>query len=192
MKRGMDLCGSSLLLLVLIPVLLVCAALVRCSSPGPVLFRQRRLGLKGTPFTLLKFRTMHAGAPDVRYADGSAYSSARDPRVSSLGRFLRRTSLDELPQLLNILRGDMSLVGPRPDQEDQLRYYTAGEKRKLEAKPGLTGLAQIQGRNRISWQQRKQLDLVYVERQSLLLDLSILFRTIPYVFSQRDLHANSD
>lgn len=192
MKRLIDILGSGLLLSLLAPVMLACAASVKVSSPGPVLFKQERLGLGGIRFTLFKFRTMELGAPDLRNPDGSAFSSSTDRRVTKVGNFLRRTSLDELPQLVNIFRGDMSLVGPRPDQIDQLQYYTPLELRKLEAKPGLTGLAQINGRNSISWKQRKELDVVYVEQQSMLLDLSILCKTIPYVLQRRNLHANSD
>ena len=192
MKRLVDILGSGILLSLLAPIMLACAASVKMTSPGPVLFKQERLGLRGIGFTLFKFRTMEVGAPDLRNPDGSAFSSSTDQRVTNVGHFLRNTSLDELPQLFNIFRGDMSLVGPRPDQIDQLQYYTPIELRKLEAKPGLTGLAQINGRNSISWQQRKELDVVYVEQQSMLLDLSIMCRTLPYVLQRRNLHANSD
>jgi lipopolysaccharide/colanic/teichoic acid biosynthesis glycosyltransferase len=109
--------------------------------------------------------------------------------VTPIGKWLRRTSLDELPQLLNVIRGEMSLVGPRPDQVDQIRFYTDVERRKLAVKPGLTGLAQISGRNRISWKARKELDLEYVEKHSLILDIKILFKTVPYVLLNRDIHS---
>ena len=129
-------------------------------------------------------------APDLRNADGSAYTGEEDPRVTRVGRFLRRTSLDELPQFFNVFRGDMSLVGPRPDQVDQLRFYTETEKRKLNVKPGITGLAQINGRNNISWERRKALDVEYVDRQTFWLDLSILARTIPYVLQRKDINTD--
>ncbi len=186
MARIRDLLIASALLLLLSPLLAACALAVRRSSPGPVLFRQRRLGLHGRPFWLLKFRSMIHNAPEVRNPDGSAYSGAGDPRVTPVGRFLRQTSLDELPQLLNVLRGEMSLVGPRPDQVDQLRFYTPDENRKLNVKPGITGLAQISGRNNIPWAGRKALDLEYVERHSSWLDWAILLRTLPYVLLRRD------
>jgi undecaprenyl phosphate N,N'-diacetylbacillosamine 1-phosphate transferase len=186
MARVRDLLIVSVLLLTLSPVLLLCALAVRRSSPGPVLFRQRRLGQHGSPFHFLKFRSMYHNAPDLRNADGSAYTGDDDPRVTRVGRFLRRTSLDELPQLLHVFRGDMSLVGPRPDQADQLRFYTETEKRKLSVKPGITGLAQISGRNNISWERRKALDVEYVNRQSFWLDFIILARTIPYVLLRKD------
>ncbi len=184
--RFRDLLIASVALVVLSPVLLMCALAVRWSSPGPVLFRQRRLGHYGRPFFLLKFRSMINNAPDRRNPDGSAYTGEDDPRVTWIGRFLRRTSLDELPQLFNVLRGDMSLVGPRPDQVDQIRFYTETEKRKLNVKPGITGLAQISGRNNISWDRRKTLDVEYVDRQSFWLDLRILAQTIPYVLLRKD------
>ncbi|HEX5430691.1 MAG TPA: sugar transferase, partial [Bryobacteraceae bacterium] len=145
------------------------------------------LGRGGRAFTLYKFRSMYLNAPDWRNPDGSCISAGDDPRVTPLGRFLRRTSLDELPQLFNVLKGDMSLVGPRPDQADQLRFYTEAERRKLWVRPGLTGLAQLSGRNSIPWNRRKELDLEYVDRQSFLLDLKILVKTIPYVLKRRDI-----
>lgn len=190
MARVRDLLIVSVLLLILSPLLLLCVLAVRWSSAGPVLFRQRRLGRCGQPFRLLKFRSMTHNAPDLRNPDGSAYTGGDDPRVTRVGRVLRKTSLDELPQLWNVLRGDMSLVGPRPDQVDQIRFYTETEKRKLNVKPGITGLAQINGRNNMSWECRKALNVVYVDRQSFWLDLSILAKTIPYVLLRRDI--NSD
>ena len=129
-------------------------------------------------------------APELWNRDGSAYTGADDRRVTPAGRILRKTSLDELPQLFNVLRGEMSLVGPRPDQAGQIRFYTETEKRKLEVKPGITGLAQISGRNNISWERRKALDVEYVERQSFWLDLSLLARTIPYVLLRKDIHTD--
>lgn len=188
MKRLMDLMVSAAALVILAPLLMVCAAMVRVSSPGPVLFSQPRLGRHGRPFRLWKFRSMYNGTADVRNADGSAYAGDDDPRVTPAGRFLRAASLDELPQLWNVLRGDMSLVGPRPDLVDQRSRYTGRESRKLEVKPGLTGLAQISGRNQISWEQRKALDVEYVERRSFPLDLQILCKTIPYVILRKGVH----
>jgi lipopolysaccharide/colanic/teichoic acid biosynthesis glycosyltransferase len=188
LKRLLDLTGSSIALILVSPVLLICAVAVKLSSSGPVIFRQRRLGMSGEPFWLLKFRSMCDKAPDTRNADGSTYSGTDDPRVTPVGRFLRQTSLDELPQFFNVLKGEMSLVGPRPDQVDQSRFYTEAEKRKLRVKPGITGLAQISGRNNIPWQQRKALDVEYVDRQCLSLDLLILARTIPYVLLRKDIH----
>ena len=190
MARIRDLLIVSVLVFALWPLMLLCGLAVRWSSPGPMLFRQRRLGHNGRPFLLLKFRSMYDNAPDARNPDGSAYTGEGDPRVTRLGSLLRKTSLDELPQLFNVLRGEMSLVGPRPDQLDQLRYYTETEKRKLNVKPGITGLAQISGRNNISWERRKALDVEYVDRQSFWLDLTILAKTLPYVLFRRDVNTD--
>jgi lipopolysaccharide/colanic/teichoic acid biosynthesis glycosyltransferase len=191
MHRVPEAVISALALIVLSPLLLAVAIAVRCGSRGPAIFRQRRLGRHARPFSLLKFRTMIHNAPDLRNDDGSAYTGSSDPRVTALGGLLRRTSLDELPQLWNVLRGDMSIVGPRPDQVDQLSYYTAAERRKLEVRPGLTGLAQISGRNRISWSRRKELDVEYVERRCLRLDLEIILKTIPYILLRKDVETGT-
>jgi undecaprenyl phosphate N,N'-diacetylbacillosamine 1-phosphate transferase len=188
-KRLIDVLLAGLVAVLATPLLASVALAVFLSSPGPVVFRQLRLGVRGRPFWLLKFRTMYVGAQDLRNPDGSAYSSDTDSRVTPVGRLLRQTSLDELPQLINVLRGEMSLVGPRPDQLDQLRFYSEQEKRKLLVKPGITGLAQISGRNNIPWERRKALDIEYVERQSFWLDLQILAKTIPYVLLRKDIHA---
>jgi len=192
LKRAIDFVVAAAALTLLSPLLLMIAALVRSSSQGPVIFKQFRLGKGAKPFLIWKFRTMIADAPDVRNPDGSAYNAGDDPRVTRIGNVLRKTSLDEIPQLFNVLMGDMSLVGPRPDQVDQLKYYTEAEKRKLTVQPGITGLAQISGRNSISWEQRKRLDLEYIDRQSLKLDLAILGQTLPYVLLRRGIFVSTD
>ena len=184
-KRTFDLIVSILLLVIFSPVYMVLALAVRLMDGSPILFSQSRLGRGGVPFDIYKFRTMVPGARDLRNPDVSAFTASDDPRVTPVGRFLRRTSLDELPQLFNVLKGDMSMVGPRPDQVDQLAYYSEEEQLKLSVRPGITGLAQISGRNQISWQQRKSLDLEYVSQQSLWLDIQILLKTIPYVLAGR-------
>jgi len=170
-------------------VLLLIAVAIKLTSIGPVMFYQERLCRGAAEFTLFKFRTMIVDAPDLRNSDGSTFNAANDPRVTSVGRILRSTSLDELPQLLNVLIGSMSLVGPRPDQVDQEEFYVGDEWKKNLVKPGITGLAQINGRNAISWAERKQLDLEYVERQSLGLDLEILLKTVPYVLNRGDVYS---
>lgn len=187
-KRLIDIVVSTSALILLGPLFAIVAMWVRLDSAGPILFRQSRLGRGAKQFSILKFRTMQDHAPDVRNPDGSAFSSECDPRVTRIGRWLRLTSLDELPQLWNVLRGDMSLVGPRPDQADQIEFYSGEDHRKLAVRPGITGLAQISGRNRISWAQRRLLDREYVARWSLSLDIAILLRTIPYVLLRQDIH----
>ena len=184
-KRVMDICISGAALVLLSPVLAGVAAAIRLTSPGPAIYRGIRLGAAGRPFAMLKFRTMHVGAPDTRNVDGSTYSGDDDPRITRIGRLLRRTSLDELPQLWNVLKGEMSLVGPRPELPDQIRYYSEADRRRLQVQPGITGLAQVSGRNALAWEQRRALDIQYVDSMNLRTDVLLLLRTIPGVLSAR-------
>ena len=189
-KRLIDIALSGVALVLLSPLFVLVAIAIRFDSSGSVVFRQRRLGRNGEPFTLYKFRTMIVNAPDIRNQDGSTFNSPGDARVTRVGNVLRRTSLDELPQLFNVLTGAMSLVGPRPDQVDQARFYGDAEWRRSVVKPGITGLAQINGRNAIPWLKRTRIDLEYVSRQSSLLDLRILWQTVPYVLRSSDIYIN--
>ncbi len=173
MKRAFDVVVSALALIVLSPILLVVALLVRLKLGRPVLFTQERPGLHGRPFTLVKFRTMRDSPSDP--TDGSADGERLDP----FGSKLRSTSLDELPELWNVLRGDMSLVGPRPLLMHYLPLYTERQARRHEVRPGVTGWAQINGRNATPWPERLEMDVWYVENRSFLLDLKILALTIP-------------
>jgi sugar transferase EpsL len=175
-KRALDLLGAVAGLVLLSPVLLAIAIAVRVAHGSPVLFRQRRPGRFGVPFELYKFRTM----TDRRGPDGELRPDAE--RLTRLGRFLRRTSLDELPELLNVLRGEMSLVGPRPLLMEYLPLYSAEEARRHELRPGITGWAQVNGRNDQTWADRFTLDVWYVEHASLRLDLEILGKTVRTVF----------
>lgn len=181
MPRAADLLLSALALAVLSPVLLAVAIAIKVRDPGPVFYVSPRLGRGGRTFGMIKFRTMRVDAPDLRNPDGSTQSHAEDPRVTPIGRWLRRTSLDELPQLINVLRGEMSLVGPRPDLPDQIRYYAPADHERLRVRPGITGLAQVSGRNGLSWEERRALDVAYVARRSFAGDLLILARTLPGV-----------
>jgi lipopolysaccharide/colanic/teichoic acid biosynthesis glycosyltransferase len=166
LKRALDVVISLTALVILAVPMLALAAAIRVRMGSPVLFRQVRPGLHGEPFTLVKLRTMRTG-------DGTDAE-----RLTGLGRFLRSTSLDELPELWNILRGDMSLVGPRPLLVEYLDRYTPRQARRHEVRPGLTGLAQVEGRNLVGWDERLELDVRYVETRSLALDLHILVRTL--------------
>jgi lipopolysaccharide/colanic/teichoic acid biosynthesis glycosyltransferase len=179
-KRALDVAGGALALIVASPLLGVAALAIKLEDWGPVLYRQRRVGQSGEDFELLKLRTMVVGAE----RQGPAWAvNAGDPRVTRVGRVLRRLSLDELPQLWNVVRGDMSLVGPRPTLRYQVEQYTARQRRRLEVKPGITGWAQVHGRARLPWDERIELDVWYVEHRSLSLDLKILALTPLAVFT---------
>jgi len=190
-KRILDIIVSVGALFFFAPIMALIAIAVRLSSPGPVLFRQQRLGKKGVVFPFYKFRSMVVNAPDIRNADGSTFNADNDPRVTRVGRFLRKTSLDELPQLISVLKGDMSLVGPRPDVADALRIYRPQDYIRLTVKPGITGWAAIHGRNTVPLDQRRDLDIEYVTKYSLRLDIEILLRTIPYVLASRGVNTYS-
>src|SRR5215204_3015623 len=197
LKRAFDVLVASLALLLLSPLWVLMAALIKLDSKGPVLYRQERVGMDGRIFLFLKFRTMRTGADDRvhreyqrRYIEGHpetnlgdslrpVYKLHDDPRVTRTGRWLRRTSLDELPQLLNVLRGDMSLVGPRPPIPYEVEAYALWHRKRLDMKPGMTGLWQVSGRNRLSFDEMVRLDLFYIENWSLWLDLKIMLRTLP-------------
>jgi exopolysaccharide biosynthesis polyprenyl glycosylphosphotransferase len=191
-RRCADFVLALLLLIVFSPVFVVIAILIKMTSPGPVLFRQPRCGLHGRPFTFLKFRSMTLGADALKASlapfnemDGPAFKMTNDPRVTPVGRFLRRTSLDELPQLWNILRGDMSFVGPRPAVIEEVRQYAPWQRRRLSMKPGLTCLWQVSGRNELTFDEWMRLDLEYIDNWSLWLDVKIALKTIPAVVRGR-------
>ena len=174
MNRALDAAAAGLGLAVASPAVAVAALAIKLGDGGPVFYRQRRVGLNGEEFELLKLRTMEVGA-EQRGA-GFAVDEG-DPRITRVGRLLRRLSLDELPQLWNVLRGDMSLIGPRPTLRYQVERYSLRQRRRLEVKPGITGWAQIHGRARLPWEERIELDVWYVEHRSPWLDLRILART---------------
>lgn len=176
LKRVFDLALSLLGFVVLAPVFALIALCISLDSPGDVFFKLRVAGRNGKPFDQWKFRTMVQNARDTAHR---FETSATDPRITRVGRFLRRWSLDELPQLWNILCGKMSLVGPRPAFLEVAQRYSSEQARRLQMRPGLTGLAQLQGRNLLPWEQRIVLDIVYIDRYSLWLDAKILWRTIP-------------
>ena len=190
-RRVRDILASSVGLAIIWPLILLLAALVKLDSPGPPIFRQTRIGYRGRPFTLYKFRTMVIGAEDQEQeiTDFRTHKfeqlkpPGRDPRVTRLGWILRRTSLDELPQLLNVVKGEMSLVGPRPETSKLVDRFPPAYHLRHEARPGLTGLAQVNGLADITYHEKVMYDLEYVKRQSSSLDLAILLRTIGVVLS---------
>ncbi len=179
LKRIVDLVGAMLILVAAAPVMLVVAVLIRVRMGRPVLFRQARAGYRGRPFTLVKFRTMRQS----RDADGRLLPDAQ--RITRLGRLLRSTSLDELPQILNVLRGDMSLLGPRPLLVQYLDLYTPEQARRHDVKPGLTGWAQVNGRNSLSWEEKFELDVWYVDHSSLWVDAWIMLYTVWQVIRRK-------
>jgi len=191
-KRALDFVASVALLVLLTPIYVAISALIRLTSPGPILFTQRRVGLNGRVFELVKFRTMVVGAED-RLTDllsrneinGHAFKITNDPRVTRLGALLRRSSLDELPQLWNVLRGEMSLVGPRPPLPSEVAGYDVWHRRRLSMKPGVTGLWQVGARREPDFDRWVERDLEYIDGWSLWLDVKILFRTIPAIVGRQ-------
>jgi lipopolysaccharide/colanic/teichoic acid biosynthesis glycosyltransferase len=197
-KRVLDITAAACLIVMFSPIWLVAAILIRVTSPGPVIFRQVRLGAGGRPFVLYKLRTMHYGVPEDAHRafvtrlikeeanaarlgeHGPVYKLAGDPRITRIGRVLRKLSLDEIPQLINVLLGDMSLVGPRPPLPYEVAEYEPWQFRRLAARPGITGLWQVSGRNRLTHREMCELDIKYVDDWSLLLDLKVIVRT-PWV-----------
>ena len=182
-KRIIDVIASGLGILVLLPVMVAIMILVKMTSPGPIFFLQSRAGKNGKVFKLFKFRTMIPGA--INKGTGLE-TCENDPRITRIGAFLRKSSLDELPQLFNVFKGDISLVGPRPTVPEQVTFYNDFQNRRLEVKPGVTGLAMIRGRNSNPWSVRIKYDVEYVDNFSLWLDFVILFKTVWVVLSRKD------
>lgn len=188
LRRAFDVVASATALLIASPLLLVAALAIRLESPGSPIYRQRRVGLDGREFDVLKLRTMVAGAEHL--GAGLAVTSG-DARITRAGRLLRRTSLDELPNLVNVLRGEMAVVGPRPTVPSQVARYTERQRGRLAVKPGLTGWAQVNGRTSLTWDERIELDLWYIEHRSARLDAQIIRRTIAIVFGGDDIHRDT-
>jgi lipopolysaccharide/colanic/teichoic acid biosynthesis glycosyltransferase len=173
-SRAIDIAVAAVVLAIASPLLALAALAIRLESRGPVFYRQRRVGLNGEPFELWKLRTM---VPKAETMGAGVYVLEGDPRITRVGRLLRRFSLDELPNLVNVLKGDMAIVGPRPTVREQVDRYTERQRRRLEVKPGITGWAQVNGRTSLPWPERIELDVWYVEHRSLWLDLKILAKT---------------
>lgn len=187
-KRMFDVAVAIVGLICLFPVLVLVAVLVKLDSPGPALYCPRRLGRNGKPFTMYKFRTMKNNAARLRNSDGSCRGTRDDARLTRIGRVLREFSLDELPQFWNILRGEMSLIGPRPDEVDEADFYDELFRGKLRVRPGITNLPAVCGRNSLPWRKRAELDNYYVDHLSFLLDLKILLKTPLVVLSRQGIY----
>jgi len=188
LKRALDIILSLAGLIILAPFLIVVAILIRLDSPGPALFTQRRVGEDGRLFNIYKFRSMRMGAEEqqaqlqeLNQASGPLFKIKADPRLTRMGRFLRRSSVDEFPQFFNVLRGEMSIVGPRPGLPPEVAKYEAWHRQRLEVPPGITGLWQVSGRSELSFDEMCMLDVYYIENWSLGLDLAIMLKTVPRV-----------
>ncbi len=188
LKRILDVGVASIALIAAAPIMLITAIIIKLDSPGPILFRQTRVGKWGEPFPCYKFRSMYVDAEQrlqdlivKNEADGPVFKMKNDPRITRVGRVIRKLSIDELPQLFNVLKGDMSLVGPRPALPKEVAQYTYDQIHRLNAMPGITGLQQVSGRSDIDFKRWVELDLQYIAEQSLIKDIEILLRTIPAV-----------
>jgi exopolysaccharide biosynthesis polyprenyl glycosylphosphotransferase len=192
LKRSTDIIVALFLLVFFLPIIPVVTILIKLDSPGPIFFKQRRVGRNGKFFDFYKFRSMVTGAENVIGAlrplssvDGPVFKIKDDPRITHVGRFLRRSSLDELPQLINVLKGEMSIVGPRPNLPSEVSQYLAWQKRRLDVTPGITCFWQIAGRSHIGFQEWMRLDLEYVRKRSYITDLKIMFKTVPAVIARK-------
>lgn len=190
-KRSFDIIAAAAALACFSPAMAAIAVAVRLDSAGPAIFRQARLGRLGRPFQMLKFRTMKQSAGVAIDPSGMVLNSQHDARHTRVGRILRKYSLDELPQLMNVLKGEMSIIGPRPDLPEALSLYSPRQRSKLRSRPGITGLAQISGRNKLGAQAKWDLDADYAEHSSLSLDASVLFRTFLRVVEAEDIYPES-
>ncbi|MCT4593951.1 MAG: sugar transferase [Anaeromicrobium sp.] len=187
-KNLFDKIMSLIILLILSPVLIVIGVLIKLDSKGPVFFIQERVGLNEKLFNVYKFRTMVTNAYEI----SGYYTEENDPRITKIGKLLRKTSLDELPQLINILKGDMSIIGPRPTLEYQVKEYNDFQRQRLKMKPGVTGWAQVNGRNSISWPNRIEYDVEYVNNYSFMFDIKILLKTIRVVLKRDGIYGEEE
>lgn len=191
-KRACDIAVSLAALPVVGAVTAACGAAIKAEDGGPVFYNAPRVGKDGREFTMYKLRSMKENAPDLVMEDGSTYNGADDPRMTRVGAFMRKTSLDEIPQFLNVLKGDMSVVGPRPDLRRETELYEGEESRKLSVKPGITGYAAVFGRNSLPWHDRLALDVHYVDNLSFPLDAKVFIRTFATVFLQKGIYVQEE
>ena len=191
-KRACDLVVGVVALPFVLLAIAILAPLIHFEDKGPVFYNAPRVGLGGRDFTMYKLRSMKVNAPDLVMEDGSTYNGADDPRMTRVGAFMRKTSLDEMPQFLNVLKGDMSVVGPRPDLRRETELYQGDESLKLTVKPGITGYAAVYGRNSLPWHDRLALDVLYVRNVSFALDAKVFFKTFATVFKQEGVFVEKD
>lgn len=191
-KRALDIALSIIALPFVGLAIAILAPFIYFEDKGPIFYNAPRMGKDYKPFTMYKLRSMKVNAPDLVMEDGSTYNGADDPRMTRVGAFMRKTSLDELPQFLNVLKGDMSIIGPRPDLERECELYEGDEGRKLEVRPGITGYAAVYGRNSLPWKQRLALDVYYVDNATFARDVKIFFKTFATVFRQEGVYIDTD
>ena len=191
-KRVLDILIGLVALPFVLIIIAVLAPIIKHEDSGPVFYNAPRVGKDGIDFKMYKLRSMRVNAPDLVMEDGSTYNGADDPRMTKIGAFMRKTSLDEMPQFLNVLKGDMSVVGPRPDLRRETELYEGEEGLKLSVKPGITGYAAVYGRNSLPWKQRLSLDVYYVKHISFWLDVKVFFRTFATVFAQEGIYVEED
>lgn len=191
-KRALDIVVGIVAMPFLAVIAIVAAPLIVLEDKGPVFYNAPRVGKDGVEFKMYKFRSMKVNAPDLLMPDGSTYNGADDPRMTKVGAFMRKTSLDEMPQFLNVLKGDMSVIGPRPDLLRETELYEGCEREKLLVKPGITGYSAVMVRNSAPWHERLALDVHYVRNVSFAMDLKIFFKTFQTVFSQEGVYVESE
>lgn len=191
-KRIIDICISILFMPIYILLFIIIAPIIYFSDKGPVFYNAERLGKNGKIFKMYKFRTMKVNSEDIRNEDGSTYNGEDDPRVTKVGKFLRKTSIDEVPQVLNVLKGDMSFVGPRPDLPEHIKQYEGNEVRKLDIRPGITGYNQAYYRNSVEWKERIKNDIYYIDNISFIMDIKVILKTILTVFKHEGVYINKD
>ena len=191
-KRICDLAVGIVALPLVLVIIAILAPIIQFEDKGPVFYNAPRVGKDGRDFVMYKLRSMRVNAPDLVMEDGSTYNGADDPRMTKIGAFMRRTSLDEIPQFLNVLKGDMSVIGPRPDLRREVELYEGDEGEKLTVKPGITGYAAVYGRNSLPWHDRLALDVYYVRNVTFALDVKVFFRTFATVFKQEGIYVEDE
>lgn len=189
-KRFLDICFSLIGILIFFLAFIVVAPIIYMTDKGPIFYNAKRLGIYGKPFKMYKFRSMKVNAPDIRNEDGSTYNSDDDPRVTKIGRIMRKTSIDELPQFINVFLGQMSLIGPRPDPLDDMEIYTQEQKEKLKVRPGITGYNQAYFRNAITQDKKFENDVYYAKNISFILDVKIFIKTIITILRHDNVYSN--
>ena len=191
-KRLFDIIGALIILPAFLILLIPIGIGIWVSDRGSIFYNAKRLGKNGKVFTMYKFRSMKMNAPDLRNEDGSTYNGEDDPRLTKIGKFIRKTSIDELPQVINILKGDMSFIGPRPDLPEHMEMYEGDESRKLEVLPGITGYSQAYYRNSIEWKERIKNDIYYIDHVTSIMDIKIIFKTAESILFRKNVFINSD